>query len=256
LIIAVALWKQQAGALRKMAEPPFQWVERLADDSPRRRLVSAIEDEPLIAFLSSSDTGSSDASWPDVVQRMSVGYEALASLIRESSACASTRLSFEEIRTRVLQEFKTEGDMETAPGREDDEDVDESSSHEKTPADLERAARIMMDISLTSQIEVAFRVARLSIDRELTLKIVELRQQRAASRPRRWPEAPDLSSAVCPESPYEYSATRSVMTLRFAGTVGEGSARGLILPLTFEARAPQTTPTPTPPRRATPLPRS
>jgi hypothetical protein len=249
LIVAVALWKQQAGALRKMTEPPFQWVERLADDSVRSRLMSVIENEPLIAFLSSSDT-----SWADVVERMSAGYGALASLIRESSACALSKLPSEEIRRRVLQEFKTEGDMETPPSREDEEDPDESTPHEKTPADLERAARIMTDIALTTEIDVAFRVARLSIDRELTLKILELRLQKAASRPRRWPEAPDLSSGVCPESAYEYSVTRSMMILRFAGAAGEGSSRGLILPLTFEARSPLPTPTKTPARRATPRP--
>jgi hypothetical protein len=255
LIIAVALWKQQAGALRKMAEPPFQWAERLSNDSARNRLLSAIEDEPLIGFLNSSDTGSSDPSWPNVVERMSAGYEVLASLIRESSACALTKRPLDEIRRRVLQEFKTDGDMETTSGDED-ENADESRPRERTPADLERTARILTDIGLTTAIDMAFRGARLQIDRELTLKILELRQQKAASRPRRWPEAPDLSSAVCSESSYEYSATRAVMTLRFAGTVGEESARGLILPLTFEARAPQPTPTPTPARRATPRPRS
>jgi hypothetical protein len=120
LIIAVAIWKQQAGALRKISEPPFQWLERLSTEAPRRQLVTALENDLLVSVVSSPYP-----SWGDIVERLSVGYRVLTSLVLESSACRLSRLSREEMRQRVLENFKPESEPDRSPVRR--------KSHRKNP---------------------------------------------------------------------------------------------------------------------------
>ncbi|HYT31723.1 MAG TPA: hypothetical protein VEO37_03950, partial [Thermoanaerobaculia bacterium] len=111
LIIAVSLWKQQAGALRKVSEPPFQWLERLSNDAPRRQLVTALENDLLVSVVSSPD------SLPgEVVDRLSVGYRLLTNLVLESSACGLSKLSREQMLQRVLESFKPDSEPEPEPG--------------------------------------------------------------------------------------------------------------------------------------------
>jgi hypothetical protein len=247
LIIAVSVWKQQAGALRKISEPPFQWLERLSNDSPRRQLVTALENDLLVSVVSSPD------SLPgEMVERLSGGYRVLTSLVLESSACRLSKLSREEMRQRVLENFKSESEPEPKPG-EEEESPEESVGREQRPGDFERAARIMMEIAAPTAVDLVRRVERLLVDRELTWKILELRQERAAARTGRWPENfPDLVSTTCPESSFEYQPRGNAMTIRFRAYVEEPDAPGLILPLSFEIRRPEPTPAPTPARRPRP----
>jgi hypothetical protein len=111
----------------------------------------------------------------------------------------------------------------------------------------------MMEIAAPTAIDFVRRLERLLVDRELTWKILELRQERAASRTGRWPENfPDLVSRTCPEASFEYQPRGNAMTIRFHGYVEEPDAPGLILPLSFEVRRPVPTPAPTPTRRPRP----
>src|SRR5260370_39885506 len=107
-----------------------------------------------------------------------------------------------------------------------------------------------MEIRAPTAIDLVRRIERLLMDRELTWKIRELRQERAAARTGRWPETfPDLVSTTCPGASFEYQPRGNAMTIRFHGYVDESDAPGLILPLSFEVRRAEVTPTPTPVRR-------
>lgn len=242
LIITVTLWRQQSGAVRKMGEAPFQWLERLSNEGPRRRLVSALEDEPLLAYASNPDP-----LWGEAMKRMSAGYRVAADLVLESSPCQLARLSRDEIRDRMLGVFKVESEPEpVSDEKEEEEPPQESNRPEPTPADIERAARVMMGIGASTAIDLVRRVERLLVDRELTLKILEVRQERAASRARRWPARLfDAESRVCKEASYEYEQRGGGMRIRFEGFVDEAGAPGLILPLSFEAKPPPPPPSPT-----------
>jgi hypothetical protein len=90
------------------------------------------------------------------------------------------------------------------------------------------------------------RAGRLLVDRELTARVLELRQEKAASREGRWPEKfSDLDSRVCPGSSYEYQTRGAAMMIRFKGPIDDGGGGPSVLPLSFEVRAPRPTPTPT-----------
>jgi hypothetical protein len=89
------------------------------------------------------------------------------------------------------------------------------------------------------------RAGRLLVDRELTAKVLEVRQEKAASRDGHWPEKfSDLDSRVCPGSSYEYQTRGAAMAIRFKGPIDDGGSSALVLPLSFEVRAPRPTPTP------------
>ena len=97
------------------------------------------------------------------------------------------------------------------------------------------------------------------MDRELTAKVLELKQEKAASREGSWPaKFYDGDSRVCPGAAYEYQTRGGGMAIRFKGTIDDPSAAALALPLSFEVRAPRPTPTPARPRglTATPRPRA
>ena len=80
------------------------------------------------------------------------------------------------------------------------------------------------------------RAARLEVDREMTLKILQLRLEKDSSRDGAWPEKTDTTSAVCPGASYSYEPTSEAMTLRFLGSV---EAPKGALPLAFRAKEPK-----------------
>jgi hypothetical protein len=84
--------------------------------------------------------------------------------------------------------------------------------------------------------------------------VLELRQEKAASRGGTWPaKFFDTDSRVCPGADYEYQVRGGAMAIRFKGAIDDPSAPQMALPLSFQVRAPRPTPTPTPgrPRRLT-----
>jgi hypothetical protein len=117
--------------------------------------------------------------------------------------------------------------------------------------DPDQGAEVFKGIATPNFIAALQRNARLPVDRELTAKILELRQERAASREKRWPARfLDTSSTVCPEAHYEYATRGATMTIRFKGSIEDPGSPALVLPLSFEAKAPM--PTATPSRTARP----
>jgi len=86
----------------------------------------------------------------------------------------------------------------------------------------------------------------LAVDRELTARVLQLRQEKAADRKNRWPEKLSVAeSSVCPEATYEYQSRGLAMLIRFKGSVVAPGEPALVLPTSFEARSPALTKTPT-----------
>jgi hypothetical protein len=94
----------------------------------------------------------------------------------------------------------------------------------------------------------------------LTLKLVELRIDRAASRPPKWPTAlSNPASGVCAGATYAYASDGDSFEIRFEGDADSPDTHPM-LPLSFRASkaaaASGSTPTPTPTPTPAPTPPS
>ena len=221
-LIATALGRTQAGALRKMSEAPVQWLDRMSGVEPWRGMLDVIEADHKRRI-------------PDPTERVETrmaydrAWRAVIDPLRDLSPCEVSKLSYEEIWKPAQDELDRwqEANGDTGP-------------------------KIIFAIALPNLTAAIRRAGRLLVDRELTARVLELRQEKAASRDGRWPEKfLDLDSSVCPGSSYEYQTGGAAMAIRFKGPIDDGGGPPLVLPLSFEVRAPRPTPTPTRARRPT-----
>jgi hypothetical protein len=225
--IALALEQLQAGALRKLSEPPSQWVGRMSGDEPRRAALDAFETMPL------SGSGAESTIPEESRLALTQAWHAMTDPLRKLPPCELAKLSDEDILTpgkeKIEQWIQAEGDPNL---------------------------RNLFEVSMPNSLSALRRADRLLVDREMTKKILVLRQDRAGSREKRWPvRLADDASEVCPGASYEYRSGGLVMSLRFRGAIDE-PASALSLPLVFEARPPRVTPSParTPVPAVTPTP--
>ena len=223
----VAVLRSLAGALRKMAQPGPEWIERMTTRQPMDRVLESLETDVLIfRAQAGGDTDPRNSGWLRLAA-------VVVSQLKALSACEVSRISAAEIWKRASAELATSLDDE-----------------ERTEL------QVIGETSVPNLTSAIHRAGRLIVDCEMTARIVELRQERAAARPRTWPEALQApESRACKGALYDYHAAGGAMRLRFKGSVGEPEAPAAVLPLSYEARAPQATPTPTPAHRAAPTPR-
>jgi hypothetical protein len=223
-IIGVAIEKFQAGALRKMSDPPLQWLGRLDGNEPWQRMLDAIANE----FRVPGESAFSDSSDPWVQLSRKIP-QSIADALRRRSPCSVSLLTEDQLMQIVERDF-------SMPSSEEGREI----------------WKVGLSIMLPNTVNAARRAARLSVDRELTLKILELRLERAASPEKRWPEGLSLDvSSVCPDATYAYRREGPTMEIRFEGTV-EAPSSGPVLPLVFSSGPASTGPVPTP----TPIPAS
>jgi hypothetical protein len=221
-LIAVALGRYQAGALRKMSEPPIQWLDRMSGDEPRRGMFDAMDASLLPGRRTDGE------SLDEIRKAQARAWSAVTDRLRELSPCEVAKLSSEEIWKPAQDELDRwqEAKGDTGP-------------------------KSIFAIALPNLRAAIQRAGRLLVDRELTARVLEIQQEKAASRDGQWPvKFSDLDSRVCPGSSYEYEARGAAMAIRFKGPIDDGGAT-LVLPLSFEVRAPRPTATPTRARRPT-----
>jgi hypothetical protein len=229
-LIAVAIGKIQAGALRKMSEPPVQWLDRMSGVEPWRGMLDAVAGEARLA------RPGGDAAEDESRKVWSRARSAAMDRLRELSPCEVSKLSYEEIWKPAKEEITRSVEEGGGPGLEP-----------------------LLDIAMPNITGAIRRAGRLVVDRELTARILEIKLEKTASREGRWPEKfSDLDSRVCPGFSYDYQTRGAAMMVRFKGPIDDGGGSGLVLPLSFEVRAPRPTPTPTHVRRpaVTPRPRA
>jgi hypothetical protein len=220
-LLSVAIQKWQSGALRKMREPALQWLGRLSGDVLWSAMLEAVEAE---GKRHPSESAVSDGDPWSELGRIAPG--AIATDFGKLSPCQASLLSGDEIWQMV------------------DRDLSRTSS----PEVLE-VRNIYKSTFLPTVTNAVRRAARLSVDRELTLRILELRLEKEASRDNAWPpKLTDSQSEVCAGASYEYSTAKGGIEIRFDGAV-EDSDTGPPLPLTFRTGAkasPSAMPTPSP----------
>ena len=225
-LIAVAMSRYHAGAVRKLSEPPVQWIDRMTDVGPWLGMLDTIEPDHRAARHDDEEEESRkayDRAWVAVIDPL-----------RKLSPCEVSKLSYEEIWQPAQAELDRWQEEKRDPG-----------------------PKRMFAVALPNLTAAIRRAGRLLADRELTAKILEIRQEKAASREGRWPEKfSDPESRVCPGASYEYQTRGASMAIRFKGAIDDGGGSNLVLPLSFEVRAPRPTPTPVkarstvaPPRR-------
>ena len=223
---AVERW--QAGVLRKLPAAPFSWINRLSSDSPWTRMLDGMAEEGTLT----DPTLGSPSMDPSRALRARA-FAALADGLRKVSPCELPDLSEEDIWRPAADVYRLET-SEEARGR--------AAAHK--------------EMLMPSFLSGMRRAGRLVVDRELTLKVLELRFERAASREGDWPaEFENLGSSVCPGALYAYRSDGESMEIRFEGQVSTPDA-GVVLPLVFRsgagptaAPAPAPSPTPTGPER-------
>lgn len=199
-LVAIALGKVQVATVRKLCEPGFEWLDRMSGDEPWLMWLETLESGALFPY-------SSAGSDPDLEAR-TAGWRALVEALRERSPCEVSKLSIEEISKPALSTWR-----ETELGN------------------------VVGGPPIQAQVEGLRRAARFAVDRELAARVLELRQEKAASRKGEWPDTFfDLESRTCPEARYVYETSRGAMRIRFDGTVGDPEAPALVLPLSFETK--------------------
>jgi len=213
-ILAVAVSKWHSGALRKMREPDLQWLGRFEDDEAWNRTLDAVAaDHP-------RKRGSLDP-WSEMSAK---AFGALVDAERNVSRCELLAMSDDEMMRPAAEALASETSEERRQIRD-----------------------VFMDIAFPSSLNLMRRAARVSLDRELTLRVLELRLAKAGSPRGAWPdELVDFRSAVCPGVEYVYRVEKATMSVRFGGSAPAPST-GSVLPLEFRSRQEAAaTPTPTP----------
>jgi hypothetical protein len=231
-LLSVSVERWQSGVLRKLPEVPLAWINRLSTDSAWTRMLDAVAEEGTL--LSDPKRVSTEDTSPALRRR---ALAALADGLRKVSACELPGLSDEEIFRPAADVFRLETSQQARAWGE-----------------------IYKDMVMPNFLSSIRRAARLMVDRELTLKVLELRFEKAASREGAWPtEYENLGSSVCPGVLYAYGSDGKSMQIRFDGPVNTPEA-GVVLPLEFRSGAglaaplPTLTPSPTPTPTPTPEP--
>jgi hypothetical protein len=206
-ILGVAVERWQGGVLRKLRQPPLAWIDRLADDEPWRKLAEAIAAEGRISDPSNLSPATD-------TMRATLWAKAMANLaeaLPKIPPCDRDALSDANLWRHAAAAFQFEGSDEARA--------------------WEASCKEIIQGNVASMIR---RTARLRVDRELTLKILQLRLERAAAPDRKWPERADPGSRVCPGSTYRYGVEGDRVEIRFQGSVDTPEG-GVVLPLGYAA---------------------
>jgi hypothetical protein len=192
LLITIGAERMQVGALRKLQAPPLQWLGRLSSEGPWERLPEALRVETALRPRGSKDP--MQDMFSEVAKK---AYSAVADALEKLSPCDPALASDREIWKPATEALAAETN------------------------ETRRMIRDFWDENSSELIGNAVRrAARLEVDREMTLKIVQLRLEKESSRDGSWPERmSDTTSVACPEAAYSYESNSETMTLRFLGSV-------------------------------------
>jgi hypothetical protein len=227
-IMAVAASRWQAGVLRKLPVAPPAWIGRLSDDQTWSAMLDAFAFD---AGPKASESGllASSSDPEDEVYRKAPG--AVAAGLKRLAPCEGAALDQNGLWKLVEREL--------------------------SPAvSAAKAQEAYREISLLNVLNAFRRAARLTVDRELTLEILRLRQSKDQDREGRWPTRMEsAASSACPAVSYAYRSDGAAMEIRFDGTLTDPES-AFLLPLVFRdgraAGGAIITPKPAPSRTPTP----
>jgi hypothetical protein len=226
-MVSIAGWRWQAGLLRKMQEPSLQWMDRLGSSDSWRGMLDGIAGESAL-FAERSDASASDP-FSELSRK---APKATADVLRRLSPCEAARLEEKEAFRLVEREMMLTSQGSGAEIRE-----------------------IYRDIWIPQILSAVRRSAWLSMDRELTLTILQLKLDRRGDPEEKWPsKLANPVSAVCPDATYEYWSDGSGMEIRLIVEIPASNAP-FTLPLAFRVADQSSATAATPPPAAlTPTP--
>ncbi len=212
-ILATAIARYEAGALRKVNAGQETWTPRLAAMGSRARLVEAVLlDHPRPADMAARYRGLRPAG---------VGWWAhnLVSLL-------------EEPRERLADADYGEAWVRAIAGLRDEPAFGEPPPEAPPGRD---AASVTVSIVIPNHRETFRRADRLALDAELTGKILRVKDVRRAQRA--WPQpSAEIAASHFPGLSWNYAVDGGVMTIALNRDVQQRTA-GLVLPTSFSSRA-------------------
>jgi hypothetical protein len=207
-------------------------LTRLAGEEPWKLALDAFEHEPR-EIARSNPSLSQDSLSDSFANVHSRAVRAVADGLRRLPPCEAGRLQAEEVGRPMRDVLRTL----KAPGE-----------------DAATIAEIFTEIEIPGLMDRLVRAGRLAVDSELTLKILELRLERAGSADGRWPARLLLPEPrACPGAVYQYTTNEHSMSIAFEGSTPQPPA-GLRLPLSFSSGIRGTATTASPAPTATPKP--
>ncbi len=221
-LMSIAIEKFQTGVLRKLREPSLTWMGRLARDDPWTRMLDTLTDEK-----AQRDPSGLPDSFSVAVQKSRL---AIADGLRKVSPCELRRLTGEDLRRLAEAALPAE------------------TSAQKPPPNLPEGAQTVREavkgIVVENYVSALRRASRLSVDRELSLRILLLKLAQQTSPKNLWPsELTDPGSTACPDASYVYRVDSGGMEIRFEGSI-DVPTMGTVLPLSFHSGKSAATPTP------------
>jgi len=243
-LLTIGIEKLQLGVLRKIPEPGIGWMSRVGEDRTWGGTLDAFDRETARPLGDSTLEAFASAR-----HRL---FEAVVDRLRKVSACEASRRSDEEIWRDVSAVIE----MDSHPGvrASGEPPAGEPTPDPDGPEPAGEQRMYFKRDELPFITSALRRAARSAVDRELTLRILELRMEREASRDRAWPGTlVNPTSSVCPEASYAYSANGGGMEIHFEGAVADPDSHP-VLPLAFHAGSAKTKSTSTPTPTPTPVP--
>lgn len=222
-LVSMTISRKQLGALRQLADPPAVWRNRLRQHDHRQAFMNSLRYEGW--YLTT--IGAPSHARSDLRESFDIGE--LGPRIFSGVVRPYVQYCLADVSQKFFERFKRLEAIDVLC------DTDLAARHASLEIDLPEwnvAARFAMtDFSGSLN-----RMARLELDLELTLKLLELQAARK-SNAGRWPESlPGIEhSAACPHDRWDYGISPGgTMSIAFSRDIRWPDLRGLRLPTRLE----------------------
>lgn len=211
-LIGMAVGRLEAGVLRKVPVPPEPWIQRLSGYDPRQGMIDAFQSDAWAFHESLLRTalgsGTNGSGRPSCLSRIVLGP-----VIRIQFA--QIHENWREIILSALRSPVSDGD-----GHAD-------FPHVKEPRSV---ADILIAMSLPNTVSAWKRADRLTVELELTRKVLEIRAARGTSK--KWPRMVDgIEASALKDARWIYAVTPEAhASIELSRRLDWGETTGLVLP--------------------------
>ncbi len=221
-LLALAISRFQAGALRKQKAPSLVWMGRLTAEDPYRAMIETI----LHVHEQRGDSSGLNNRTEEALRK---AFDSVFEVLKSMTPCELSATNGEDIE-RLARE---RGGV--------------------LPSEDQATVDVLSGMATPNLVSAVRRAGRLAVDRELTLQVLRLRLAKEGAKDGKWPaELGNPWSDVCPGIAYRYKTDGASMDVQFGAGVDAGTDR--VLPLSFHSGKARTLPTFTPGPTATPTP--
>ncbi len=211
-MIATAVGRQQAGALRRIGGSSQLWAPRLEELSSRRRLVDAL-------VLEQGD-----------VQESRVRLRRL--MAKERSGWAAAIAPLREVRERLWNPDYSRGWMRAIQGLRD---APAFGAPKDVAPNTDKGTEIILEIAMPNLRSIFERADRLALDAELTGKVLGAKAARAATGS--WPSpSKEMAASRFEGLEWNYRVDGNAVAIALNRDLPRPKS-GLVLPTSFSSRA-------------------